>query len=107
MTVNDIKNEAKEYALSLGIEIFGVASAAAFGEEFPDKVQPEVFVKNARFIIVLGMPYQPSTLSSVFRAKELLPFYDDPEEVWKDDMKKALQQGGGMLFTEHHGPASS
>jgi epoxyqueuosine reductase QueG len=108
MTVNDIKNGAKEYALSLGIEMFGVASAEAFGEEFPDKVQPGVFVKGARSIIVIGMPYQPSTLSSVFRAKELLPFYDDPEEVWKDDSEKALRQGGaGMLFITHGGPACS
>jgi len=74
-----IKDELREYAQSLGAELFGVASVKAFEKEFPDKASPELFVKGARSIIVVGLPYQPSTLATALRSEELLPFYDDPE----------------------------
>ena len=62
-----IKDELREYAQSLGAELFGVASVKAFEKEFPDKASPELFVKGARSIIVVGLPYQPSTLATAQR----------------------------------------
>jgi epoxyqueuosine reductase QueG len=100
-----IKNELREYALSLGVELFGVASAEAFRREFPDKAPPERFVKGACSIVVIGLPYQPSTLSSALRAEELLPFYDDPEgpDGWKPGRKGRKSS----LFLTHGGPGAT
>ncbi len=99
-----IKNELREYALSLGAELFGVASVEAFGREFPDKVQPELFVKGARSIVVIGLPYQPSVLATALRSEELLPFYDDPEGP--DGIKPGRTQGHSM-FLGHSGPGAT
>ena len=55
----------REYALSLGVELYGVASAEAYRERFPDKPQPEQFVENARSVVVIGLPFEPGTIATV------------------------------------------
>ena len=57
--------ETREYALSLGAELYGVASAEAYGEVFPDKPQPKQFVENAQSVIVIGLPFEPGTMATV------------------------------------------
>ena len=99
-----IKNELREYALSLGADLFGIASVEAFGTEFSDKAQPELFVKGARSIVVIGLPYQPLTLATALRSEELLPFYDDPEG--SEGMKPGRKQGHSM-FLGHSGPGAT
>jgi len=54
-------------AESLGAELYGIASAADYGEFFPDKPQPAQFVENAQSVIVLGLPFEPGTVSTVLR----------------------------------------
>jgi epoxyqueuosine reductase QueG len=56
---------AREHALSLGAELYGVASAEAHGERRPDKPQPERFVENAQSAIVIGLPFEPGTRATV------------------------------------------
>ena len=62
-----ISAELKEYAFSLGAELYGVASAEAYAMHFPDKPQPMQFVENARSIIVIGLPFEPGTVATVLR----------------------------------------
>ena len=57
----------KQYALSLGAELYGVASARAYAEQFPDKPPPTRFIEDARSIIVIGIPFEPSTVATVLR----------------------------------------
>lgn len=64
---NQLTTDMKEYALSLGAELYGVASAEAYAEHFPDKPQPTKFVENARSIIVIGLPFEPGTIATVLR----------------------------------------
>jgi epoxyqueuosine reductase QueG len=59
--------EICEYARSLGSELYGVASAASYGERFPGKPQPGRFVQDARSVIVIGLPFEPGTVSTVLR----------------------------------------
>ena len=59
--------KVREYALALGSELYGVASAAEYAAQFPDKPQPETFVENARSVIVIGLPFEPGTVASVLR----------------------------------------
>ena len=62
-----ISTDLHEFAASLGAELYGVASAEAYAEHFPDKPQPERFVENARSIIVIGLPFEPGTMATVLR----------------------------------------
>jgi len=55
------------HALGLGAELYGVASAGAYAARFPDKPQPTQFVENAQSIIVIGLPFEPGTVSTVLR----------------------------------------
>ena len=57
--------EIRSYALSLGAEIYGVASAASYKEHFPDKPQPENFIPDAKSVIVIGMAFNKGTLATV------------------------------------------
>ena len=66
-TSRQTDKELQEYAFSLGAELYGVASAADYGREFPDKPQPTRFIENARSIIVIGMPFEPGTVATVLR----------------------------------------
>lgn len=63
----EIGAELREYALSLGAELYGVASAEAYAKSFPNKPQPTRFVENARSIIVIGLPFEPGTMATVLR----------------------------------------
>lgn len=57
----------EEHARASGVELYGVASAAAYTQAFPDKPAPARFLENARSIIVIGLPYEPGTVASVLR----------------------------------------
>ena len=90
-----LSQELREYALTLGVELYGVASADAYALSFPDKPQPGLFVKNARSIVVIGIPYEPITVATVLKAEELVPFYDSHGGVEKDeDVAKGLSHSG-------------
>ena len=65
--VTDIGAELREYALGLGAELYGVAAAADYADQFPDKPQPTSFVENARSVIVIGLPFEPGTVATVLR----------------------------------------
>ena len=60
-------SELREYALALGAELYGVASATAYAERFPDKPQPARLVENAQSVIIIGIPFEPGTVSTVLR----------------------------------------
>jgi epoxyqueuosine reductase QueG len=60
-------DELKEFALSLGVELYGVASAQMYAEQFPDKPAPSRFIEDARSVIVIGMPFEPGTVATVLR----------------------------------------
>ncbi len=59
--------ELKEYALSMGAELYGVASAEDYAKRFPEKPQPTRFVEGASSVVVIGMPFEPGTISTVLR----------------------------------------
>ena len=61
------RTELRDYALSLGAEIYGVASAVAYKERFPEKPQPERFIPDARSVIVIGMAFNKGTLATVVK----------------------------------------
>ena len=60
-----VGEEIREYALSLGAEIYGVASAALYKERFPERVQPDSFIPDAKSIIIVGMAFNKGTLATV------------------------------------------
>ena len=60
-------DELYAYAQSLGVELYGVASARAYAAEFPDKPPPTRFIEDARSIIVIGLPFEPGTVATVLR----------------------------------------
>lgn len=64
---SQINEELMEYAQSLGVELYGVASAEDYAKEFPDKPQPNRFVQNARSVIAIGLPFEPGTIATVLR----------------------------------------
>jgi epoxyqueuosine reductase QueG len=57
----------KDYCYSLGADIFGVASAKRYAEEFPDKPSPFAFVPGAESIVVIGMAFLRGTMDTVLR----------------------------------------
>ena len=65
--IDQIGTDLKAYALSLGVELYGVASADAYAQHFPDKPQPTLFVENARSVVVIGLPFEPGTVATVLR----------------------------------------
>ena len=58
-------DELRGFAVGLGAELFGVASAADYAKHFPEKPQPPRFVENAQSVIVIGLPFEPGTMASV------------------------------------------
>ena len=62
-----VDRELKGYALSLGAELYGVASAQDYACEFPSKPSPSSFVENAQSVIVIGLPFEPGTVATVLR----------------------------------------
>ena len=71
MTLNKSVTEASQAleatARTLGAELYGVASASNYEREFPDKPSPSSFVKDARSVIVVGLPFEPGTIATVLR----------------------------------------
>ncbi|KKK83847.1 hypothetical protein LCGC14_2789290 [marine sediment metagenome] len=65
MTLKSTSEEVKNYALSLGIDIYGVASADEYEERFPSKPSPRSFIEGAKSIIVIGLAFSSSTIESV------------------------------------------
>jgi epoxyqueuosine reductase QueG len=63
----DVAGELREYAHSLGAELYGVAAAADYADHFPHKPQPTRFVENARSVIIVGLPFEPGTVATVLR----------------------------------------
>jgi len=59
--------EMKEYAASLGAELYGVASAEVYAQRFPEKPQPTRLVENAQSIVIIGLPFEPGTIATVLR----------------------------------------
>ncbi|HUW09665.1 MAG TPA: hypothetical protein VM537_08025 [Anaerolineae bacterium] len=64
-TAGQIGAELAEYARALGAELYGVASAADYVREFPDKPSPERFVEGAQSVIIIGLPFEPGTVATV------------------------------------------
>ena len=62
-----VSEELEEYARSLGVELYGVASAVDYAKHFPNKPQPGRFVANARSVIVIGLPFEAGTVATVLR----------------------------------------
>ena len=60
-------DELREFVTAEGAELFGVASAEAYEQEFADKPAPSSFVADARSVIVVGMPFEPGTIATVLR----------------------------------------
>jgi len=67
VTASQMGAELNEYAHALGAELYGVASAADYVREFPDKPSPERFVVGAESVIVIGLPFEPGTVATVLR----------------------------------------
>jgi len=59
--------ELKEFAFSLGAELFGVASAEDYALRFLEKPQPARFLENALSIVIIDLPFEPGTMATVLR----------------------------------------
>ena len=59
--------ELEQFARSLGAEIYGIASAEAYGAEYPQKPKPDRYVPGAKSIIIIGMPQSPELWATVAR----------------------------------------
>ena len=64
---NTMASELETYAKSLGVELYGAASASRYVEEFPEKPSPSQFLDGAKSIIVIGYPFEPGTVATVLR----------------------------------------
>ena len=64
---DQIGADLPEYACALGAELYGVASAADYVREFPDKPSPARFVEGAQSVIIIGLPFEPGTVATVLR----------------------------------------
>ena len=67
-----IDKELEEYARTMGAELYGVASAEAYADRFPDKPQPTSFIEDARSVIVIGLPFEPGTVATVLRPEAIV-----------------------------------
>ena len=65
--IADMDRRVRDYALSLGAELYGVASAEDYAAQFPNKPQPTAFVEDAHSVIVIGLPFEPGTVATVLR----------------------------------------
>ena len=63
--LREIGSEIETYARSLGVDIYGVASAERYGELFPKKPPPSKFVEGARSVIVVGLPFSREIMDTV------------------------------------------
>jgi epoxyqueuosine reductase QueG len=62
-----LAHEVSSYAYSLGVELYGVASASLYKQTFPDKPAPSQFLDSAKSVIVIGYPFEPGTVATVLR----------------------------------------
>ncbi|HUS91065.1 MAG TPA: 4Fe-4S binding protein [Phycisphaerae bacterium] len=62
-----LTDELRDFAMTEGAELFGVASAEAYERRFREKPAPSSFVAAARSVIVVGMPFEPGTVATVLR----------------------------------------
>ncbi len=60
-----IDADLRKYAVSLGAELYGVASVKDYAEQFGDKPQPGTFIENAASVIIIGLPFEPGTIATV------------------------------------------
>lgn len=67
VAASDLGDELEAHARDLGAEIYGVASAVAYVDEFPDKPRPNSFVADARSVVIIGLPFEPGTMATVLR----------------------------------------
>ncbi len=66
MTQNEhLLEEIQAETYDMGVDIFGVASALTYSEEFPEHPSPYLFVPNAQSIILIGEIIEPSTMRTV------------------------------------------
>jgi epoxyqueuosine reductase QueG len=65
--VMEYGKDLQGYARSLGSDIYGVASATAYEQQFPDKPSPKRFLPDAQSVIVVGLPFTVNTYDSVIR----------------------------------------
>lgn len=90
--------EVKAYFDSRDIPIVGIGRVDDFEKQFPERRSPRAFLGNGQSLIVVGFPYQSSTMWTVSQMDELAPFYDDPE-------KRGEPRGPGIPFISHGGAA--
>lgn len=62
-----IDADLRKYAVSLGAELYGVASVKDYAKQFGDKPQPATFIENAESVIIIGLPFEPGTIATVLR----------------------------------------
>jgi epoxyqueuosine reductase QueG len=98
------RKQLEGYTRELGTEIFGIASAASYAKEFPHKPSPSLFVKDAKSIIVIGIPFEPTTLATVNRSNEIIPFYTDWDE---NNNRLPLAARQSLSYAAHSGPPST
>lgn len=59
--LDELRSETDE----MGIDIFGVASAEQYIKLFPEQPSPDLFIANAKSIILIGEIIEPSTMRTL------------------------------------------
>ncbi len=80
MAKQSTADDIRKYALSLGTDIYGVASAEEYKRRFPEKPSPMRFIEDAKSIIVIGLSFSTSTMGSVL-SPELAALEERKEEA--------------------------
>lgn len=62
---HQLLEELMRTAYEMGIDIFGVASAQEYSEQFSDLPSPDMFIQNAKSIILIGEIIEPSTMRTL------------------------------------------
>ena len=63
----ELAQDIERIARENGAELFGVASASSYMEQFPDKPAPTRLLDGTKSIIVVGMPFEPGTVATVLK----------------------------------------
>ncbi len=100
-SILESRSQLEEYARDLGAELFGIASADSYAKEFPQKPKPSLFVEDAKSIIVIGIPHEPTTVATVNRPDEIIPFHKN----WENGLP--LSSGRGLSYHPPSSPAST
>ena len=90
-----IDADLRKYAVSLGAELYGVASVKDYAEQFSDKPQPTKFIENAESVIIIGLPFEPGTIATVLRP-ELSGLRDEATE--QVSSAASVPQGAEQYF---------